>query len=212
MPRSPSRYGGSTFSFGPGPLSSALKFLIGANVGLFVLPAIVGLWAPALASRFLWTFGLRPGAVIGEFYIWQLVTYMFLHGGVIHIVFNMLALWMFGTELERIWGTRDFLKFYFVTGVGAAVLTVLVSLLPFEFAAALRDSIVIGASGAIYGLLLAYGHVLPQSPDLHVSAVSDSRQIFRDDHGRHRVLFIARGIRRGECHASRRLAGRIRAT
>jgi membrane associated rhomboid family serine protease len=164
MPRSPSRYGGSTFSFGPGPLSTALKYLIGANVGLFVLPAVVGLWAPALASRFLWTFGLKPGDVIGEFHIWQLVTYMFLHGGVIHVVFNMLALWMFGTELERIWGTRDFLKFYFVTGVGAAVLTVLVSLLPFEFGAALRDSIVIGASGAIYGLLLAYGMYFPDRP------------------------------------------------
>ena len=59
---------------------------------------------------------------------------MFLHGGVFHIVFNMLALWMFGAELERTWGTRYFLKFYFVTGIGAAVLTVLFSLLPFGFA------------------------------------------------------------------------------
>ena len=59
---------------------------------------------------------------------------MFLHGGMFHILFNMLALWMFGAELERIWGTRYFLKFYFVTGIGAAALTVLFSLLPFEFA------------------------------------------------------------------------------
>ena len=59
---------------------------------------------------------------------------MFLHGGIFHILFNMLALWMFGTELERIWGTRYFLKFYFVTGIGAGVLTVLFSLLPFGFA------------------------------------------------------------------------------
>ena len=52
--------------------------------------------------------------------MWRLVTYMFLHAGIFHILFNMLALWMFGTELERIWGTRYFLKFYFVTGIGAA--------------------------------------------------------------------------------------------
>ena len=52
---------------------------------------------------------------------------MFLHGGVFHIVFNMLALWMFGAELERLWGTRYFLKFYFVTGIGAGALTVIFS-------------------------------------------------------------------------------------
>src|SRR5207253_8139296 len=77
---------------------------------------------------------------------------------------NMLALWMFGAELERIWGTRYFLKFYFVTGIGAAVLTVLFSYLPFGFAQQLQHSIVIGASGAIYGLLLAYALYFPDRP------------------------------------------------
>jgi membrane associated rhomboid family serine protease len=76
----------------------------------------------------------------------------------------MLALWMFGTELERIWGTRYFLKFYFVTGIGAGILTVLFSLLPFQVSAQLYGSIVIGASGAIYGLLLAYGLYFPNRP------------------------------------------------
>jgi membrane associated rhomboid family serine protease len=90
---------------------------------------------------------------------------MFLHGP-IHLLFNMLALWMFGTELERMWGTRYFLKFYFVCGIGAGVLTVLFSLLPFGFAEELRRSIVIGASGAIYGLLLAYGLYFPHRPIL----------------------------------------------
>jgi len=66
--------------------------------------------------------------------IWQLVTYGFLHGGIAHIFFNMLALWMFGAELERTWGTRYFLKFYFITGIGAGVLTVVFSQLPFGFA------------------------------------------------------------------------------
>jgi membrane associated rhomboid family serine protease len=89
---------------------------------------------------------------------------MFLHGGLFHILFNMLALWMFGTELERMWGTRFFLKFYFVTGVGAALLTVAFSWLPFGFAEQLQQSIVIGASGAIYGLLLAYALYFPDRP------------------------------------------------
>jgi rhomboid family protein len=89
---------------------------------------------------------------------------MFLHGGLFHILFNMLALWMFGAELERIWGTRFFLKFYFVTGAGAGLLTVLFSLLPFGFARQLYGSVIIGASGAIYGLLLAYALYFPDRP------------------------------------------------
>ena len=64
-------------------------------------------------------FGPRASLVVRKLWVWQLGTYMFLHGGLFHILFNMLALWMFGTELERIWGTRYFLKFYFVTGIGA---------------------------------------------------------------------------------------------
>jgi membrane associated rhomboid family serine protease len=155
MRRSYSPYA-SSFSFGPGPVSTALKALIGANVVMFVLTTLVQSLIPRL--------GLVPAFVLHQFWIWQLVTYMFLHGGIFHILFNMLALWMFGAELERIWGTRYFLKFYFVTGVGAGLLTVLFSLLPFDFAQHLQRSIVIGASGAIYGLLLAYALYFPDRP------------------------------------------------
>jgi membrane associated rhomboid family serine protease len=91
---------------------------------------------------------------------------MFVHGGVFHILFNMLTLWMFGAELERTWGTRYFLKFYFVCGIGAAVLTILFSLLPFEFTQQVQGSVIIGASGAIYGLLLAYAMYFPERPIL----------------------------------------------
>jgi membrane associated rhomboid family serine protease len=108
--------------------------------------------------------GLIPAAVVRNLWLWQLATYMFLHGGVLHILFNMLALWMFGTELEHLWGTRFFLKFYFVTGIGAGLLTTLFSLLPFGFAQSLQQSVVIGASGAIYGLLLAYAMYFPDRP------------------------------------------------
>src|SRR5690242_18135122 len=132
MRRPPSRYT-SSFSFGPGPLSFALKALIGVNVLAFLAQIFFPIVTDVL--------GLRPVFVLRGFWVWQLATYMFLHGGIFHILFNMLALWMFGAELERIWGTRYFLKFYFVTGVGAGALTVLFSLLPFAFAQQLQHSI-----------------------------------------------------------------------
>jgi membrane associated rhomboid family serine protease len=154
--RRPSSPYASSFSFGPGPVSTALKALIAANVVMFLVTAFVRTVVPAL--------GLVPELVLHKFWVWQLGTYMFLHGGIFHIVFNMLALWMFGAELERIWGTRDFLKFYFVTGIGAGALTVLFSTLPFGFAQQVQHSIVIGASGAIYGLLLAYALYFPDRP------------------------------------------------
>jgi membrane associated rhomboid family serine protease len=158
----------SSYSFGPGPLSTALKALIGANIIVFVAQFV----APIVTELF----GLHPAWVIPaasrgaehSFWLWQTATYMFLHAGVFHILFNMLALWMFGTELERIWGTRYFLKFYFVTGVGAGVLTVLLSLLPFGFTRQLQYANIIGASGAIYGLLLAYAMYFPDRPILLV--------------------------------------------
>ena len=155
MRRTSSPYA-SSFSFGPGPLSLALKALIGANVAVFLAQFFFAIVTDVL--------GLRPAFVLRYFWVWQLVTYMFLHGGIFHIVFNMLALWMFGTELERVWGTRYFLKFYFVTGIGAGALTVLFSLLPFGFAHQLQGANIIGASGAIYGLLLAYALYFPDRP------------------------------------------------
>ena len=86
----------------------------------------------------------------GNFYPWQLVGYMFMHGNFSHIIFNLIALWMFGLPLEQRWGTSRFMFYYFLTGIGAGLLQVLVS-----------DSIVIGASGAVYGILLAFGMTYP---------------------------------------------------
>jgi membrane associated rhomboid family serine protease len=143
----------SSYSFGPGPISTAMKALIGANVVMFVAQMLPGVndWLT-----------LVPALVTTRFEIWRAATYMFLHGGVFHLLFNMLALWMIGAQLERIWGTRYFLKYYFVTGIGAAVLTVLFSLLPFAFSRALYGVPILGASGAIYGLLLAFALYFPE--------------------------------------------------
>ena len=141
MRRSSSPYA-SSFSFGPGPLSTALKALIGANVAMFVaqrfLPASV---------RITSAWVIRMSRVLrARFWVWQLGTYMFLHGGMFHILFNMLALWMFGAELERIWGTRYFLKFYFVTGIGAGAADGDVLAAAVRFAQQLQQSMIIGAS------------------------------------------------------------------
>ncbi len=145
-------------SFGPGSLSTALKYLIGANVAMFLLQQIVPMTTVV--------FGLVPGAVVGRLHVWQLVTYLFLHGSLLHLLFNMLSVWMIGSELERVWGTRAFLQFYFVTGVGAAILTVLFSLVPLAAAAQLYGGLIIGASGAVYGLLLAFALRFPNVPIL----------------------------------------------
>ena len=142
---------GASYSFGPGGMTPAVKLLVITNVVMFVLNLIV----PTMTLRL----GLQPSAVFEGFAFWQLFTYMFLHStsGVGHILFNMLALWMLGTELERTWGTRFFTKYYFVTGVGAAAATLLMSL----FVEPVYYSVTVGASGAIYGLLLAYGMYFP---------------------------------------------------
>jgi membrane associated rhomboid family serine protease len=153
-----SRYPAGTFaySFGPGPLTPAVKALLVANTVMFV----VGVLVPEIVARL----GLHPASVIQRFTIWQFVTYLFLHGSFFHILFNMLTLWMFGVELERMWGTRYFTKYYFVTGLGAGLTQVLLGLLPFEFADQFYQSVTIGASGAIFGLLLAYGLYFPHRP------------------------------------------------
>ncbi|MBM3817683.1 MAG: rhomboid family intramembrane serine protease [Acidimicrobiia bacterium] len=145
-----------SYSFGPGPVTPAIKALIIANVAAF----LVTLAMPALTL----SLGLRPADVVTGFRLWQPVTYMFLHGGIFHILFNMLALWMFGVELERMWGTRFFTKFYFVSGVGAALTTIVVSFLPVPFADDVYSALTIGASGAVYGVLLAYALYFPNRP------------------------------------------------
>jgi membrane associated rhomboid family serine protease len=147
-----------SYSFGPGGISPAIKALIIANVLMFVLGWFV-------AGIQVW-FGMQPQAVVAKGELWRLLTYMFLHDqrSVFHILFNMLALWMFGVELERMWGSRFFLKFYFVCGVGAALTTVILSFVPLGIFDSLYMSLTVGASGAIYGVLLAYALYFPHRP------------------------------------------------
>ncbi len=143
-------YSNSTRVFFGGPVTRTVKILIIANIAVFLLQTLTEL----AGSHFIVaTFGLIPARVTRDLMIWQLATYMFLHGGVLHIFFNMLTLFMFGNDLERYWGTRRFLNYYFITGIGAGVCSWLVSMNSY--------GVIIGASGAIYGLLLAYGLLYP---------------------------------------------------
>ena len=138
------------FSFGSGlpPMIKKLMILMGA---MFLLQELVS----GMIVIFL---GLVPGLVWHKYFLWQLGTYIFLHGDLSHILFNLLALWMFGGELETSWGSKKFLVYFFFCGVGAAMVTVVCTLL---FTPEYQSIPVIGASGAIYGLLLAFGWLFP---------------------------------------------------
>jgi membrane associated rhomboid family serine protease len=133
------------FSFGYGltPVIKNLMIIMGA---VFLLQMFVSGWIDLY-------FGLVPILVWKKYFLWQLLTYMFLHGGFSHILFNLLALWMFGGELESYWGSKRFLFYFLFCGIGAGICTVVFT--PYQFIP------VIGASGAIYGMLLAFGWLFP---------------------------------------------------
>ena len=125
------------------PITQALLLL---NVAVFCLDIFLGSWFTRLFA--LWPFG-------SGFLPWQVVTYAFLHGSLMHLFFNMLGLWMFGAELERLWGPKRFLQFYFASVLTAAATQLLV--------AALSGASypTVGASGGLFGLLLAFGMMFP---------------------------------------------------
>ncbi|MBA3884813.1 MAG: rhomboid family intramembrane serine protease [Acidobacteria bacterium] len=160
MSRFANHSAGVSYSFGPGPITPGVKWLLIANIVVYVFQQIY----PPLTGYF----GLSPQLVLEGLWIWQPLSYLFLHdpGGVFHILFNMLILWMFGVTLERMWGTQFFLKYYFIAGIGAGLTVILVGLLPFAATAPTYYALTIGASGAIYGLLLAFAVYFPDRPIL----------------------------------------------
>ncbi len=142
-----------SISFGP-PLSPAVKLLIIVTSAAFVLtfiPRELFKWV----TPYVW-FGLSPYGVTHGFFVWQFVTYLFLHQDFFHIFFNMFAVWMFGSDLERQWGSRAFLFYYFLTGIGGGLFDVLLQ--------PTRMMPTVGCSAAVYGLLLAYGVLFPDRP------------------------------------------------
>ena len=127
----------------------AVKHLLIIN-----LLAFVALSTPVV-SVYLFTYGALWPIGSGRFGVWQLVSYMFLHAGFGHIFFNLFALWMFGQAIENFWGTNRFVIYYFLTGIGAALLHMLIGG---------GGAPTLGASGAVYGILLAFGMMFPNRP------------------------------------------------
>jgi len=157
-----SRYPGSYRINWRGLLTPAIKTLLIACTAVFLVEVLTRLVAGPGAEYFLirW-FGLVPWGFTHRLRLWQPFTYLFLHGGFWHLFWNMLFLWMFGVDLERTWGKRRFYFYYFLTGVGAALVNVAVKLLmdPAGSGSALVPTI--GASGAIYAVILAAALVFP---------------------------------------------------
>jgi membrane associated rhomboid family serine protease len=145
-------------------ITSGVKYLVIANFAVYILQAfLIYFYGPDAYRLFLVRFGLVPSAVIPGLRVWQPFTYLFLHDpqSVWHIVLNMLMLWMFGRELEAVWGQNRFLRYYFMTGVGAGILNVVVNLLPLLWHRPVSDTPTIGASGAIFGILIACAILFP---------------------------------------------------
>jgi rhomboid family protein len=142
-------------------ITPAIKFLIIACAAVFLLQELSRVFfGPAGWNFWLVYFGLVPRYVEHGF-IWQPFTYLFLHGGIWHILINMFFLWMFGRDVERAWGAKRFYIYYFVCGIGAGIINVIVKVImnPSGFGTALIPTI--GASGAIFGVLLAAAILFP---------------------------------------------------
>lgn len=143
-------------SGGLGSIPPVIKNLLIIN-GLVWLAQI----AFTKQGTYLEVYGALWGLQSGNFKIWQLITYMFMHsavdsqGGVVfsHILFNMFALWMFGTNLEKFWGAKRFLTFYMICGIAAGIAQLIMQ----------SDGVAVGASGAIMGIMAGFAYLFPNT-------------------------------------------------
>ena len=138
--------------------SNSVMKIIAVNVAIFAVQSLF--FAGETLSQFIRYFGLTPALVTGEGYVWQFFSYMFLHGSFWHIFFNMYALLIFGIQIEQAWGTKRFLKYYLFTGIGAGLTIFIVNGF---IDSSLSMVPTIGASGAVFGVLLAFGVLFPNA-------------------------------------------------
>jgi len=132
-----------------------VKYLIVINLGLWLLMVITNVfgWLDLYDFWYMY-FAMSPDHVLRKFMIYQIVTSMFMHDGswILHVIFNMYFLWMFGTRIERTFGSRMFLIFYLVCGLGGSLLSVLTHVSMGDW-----YTKALGASGAVFGIFIAYG-------------------------------------------------------
>jgi len=133
---------------------TGVRWLLISTIGLSVLDFILRASRPGASLSQI--FALVPAQVVQSFAFWLVFTYIFLHAGIGQVLWNMLALWMFGVELERAWGTRRFVRFYFTCGIIAGLSAVIAA----YFFGGTHVPIV-GSSGAVYGILVAFGVLFP---------------------------------------------------
>ena len=140
------------FSFRPKIFTDAIKVILWSNIIIFLLKIISQDPTTPLFNPVVDLFGLSSSNVWPR--VWQPLTYLFIHKDFLHVFFNMFVLWMFGSELESIWGQRSFLKYYFLTGIGSGLVWLALNITNANYVLA-------GASGAVYGVLLAFGMMVP---------------------------------------------------
>ncbi|MCL1865248.1 MAG: rhomboid family intramembrane serine protease [Spirochaetes bacterium] len=136
-----------------GPITPGVKLIMIINIIVFIIQkfADIIMSDPHLLE---YTFGISHPGLFTDFMIWQPLTYMFLHGGWAHIIFNLIGLWMFAGELEIEWGRKRFIKYYILSGIGAGLFIALMNYIAYTHYGS--TPVTIGASGAIYAILLAY--------------------------------------------------------
>lgn len=160
MRRTMSGGGGGAGGFNMPPFAGAVRWLIIANVAVFIVQSVLQGFAPGGAALFYRLFALVPEQLLSG-WIWQVLTYAFLHGDVMHIFFNMLMLWMFGASMQSYFGKRQFYEFYYFCVLGSALVF---TVMTFAGAFGLRPTaFLVGASGGIFGLLIAFGVVYAES-------------------------------------------------
>jgi len=147
-----------------------LKGLIIANIAVYIIQhlilEILTFQGISLSNIFLRYFALWPidfgdlfSSSLYSFYPWQIISYQFMHANFWHLFMNLFALWMFGSELENLWGSKKFLYYYIISGIGAAIIHLIVTPM---IGSDLRPTV--GASGAVYGILLAFAFTFPNRP------------------------------------------------
>jgi membrane associated rhomboid family serine protease len=143
-------------------ITPGVKLLVLVCAGVFLVQTLIDLFlGPRGTSWVNHFFGLVALGPIPGLRVWQPFTYIFLHGGLFHLLINMLFLWMFGRELELVWGKRRFLNFFFLCGVGAGLIEILIKVVPMAWGHTPSDVPTVGASGAIFGILMANAILFP---------------------------------------------------